>query len=353
MVIYYQVTLLYLLMVTKTRPWILLTDTQTRVYADARQYFEAYRDAARRVAAFPGWMFWKRYPKGKNYLVHAYDRTGRGTTLGGPSQENEARLQEFKAQQAEAKMRLKIAKDHLAEHARFCKAARINRVPRHVAAIIRALSEKVPSSGPLIIGAHALYAYEALSDVQFLPAVIETQNLDVVWDPSARPNDVVEAKNSAMAMPTKIEILHSVDETYKQSEERHFQARNAAGFSVDFLEASDIAPSKLPGRIAPVAAAGLDALSAATVTAIVIDQDGMPFEMRAPDPRLFAAHKRWLSDRPERRPGARDHDRSQSEAVADVIVTRKPALPQLPTLPDNPDAARLGTILRKLDLAGS
>jgi hypothetical protein len=249
-------------------------------------------------------------------------------------------------------MRLKIAKDHLAEHARFCKAARINRVPRPVAAIIRAFREKAPSGQLLVVGAHALYAYEALSGVQFLPAVIETQNLDVMWDSSAGPIAAVEGKNSAVAMPTKIEILRSVDETYTQSKERHFQVHNAAGFSVDFLEAGNAVPSNSSGRIAPVVAAGLDALSAATVSEIVIDQDGMPFEIRAPDPRLFAAHKRWLSDRPDRRPGARDHDRSQSEAVADVIVTRKPALPALPTLPDNPDAARLGTILRKLDLAG-
>jgi len=348
---YHQIMYSKYMMVTAAGAWAPLTDTQTRVYADARQYFEVYRDAVRRVAAFPGWMFWKRYPKGKSYLVHAYDRTGQGTTLGGPSEKNDARLQEFKAQQAEAKMRLKIAKDHLVEHARFCKAARINRVPRHVAAIIRAFSEKASSSQLLVVGAHALYAYEALSDVQFMPAVIETQDLDVMWDSAARPIAAVEGMNSAVATPTKIEILRSVDETYTQSEERHSQARNAAGFSVDFLEASDSTSSNSSGSSAPVVTAGLDLLSVATVSEVVIDRDGLPFEIWVPDPRLFAAHKRWLSDRPDRRPGARDHDRTQSDAVADAIVTRKPPLSALPALPNNPDAARLGTILRKLNLA--
>jgi hypothetical protein len=339
------------MIVIEPQAWTPLTDTQSRVYADARQYFEVYLSALSRVAAFPGWMFWKRYPNGKHYLMHAYDRTGKGTTLGGPSPENEARLQEFKDQQSEAKLRLKIAKVHLSEHARFCKAARINRVPRHAAAIIRAFGEKAPSAQLLVVGTHALYAYEALSDVQFLPVVMETQDLDVLWDSSARLVATVADKKSRAAVPTMIEILRTVDETYTRNEERTFQARNAAGFSVDFLEVSDTAPANPFERIAPIVAAGLDALLAETISEIVIDQDGMPLEMRVPDPRLFAAHKRWLFERPDRRPGKRDHDRSQSQAVVEVMRTRKPVLQPLPTLPDNPDAARLGTILHQLDLA--
>lgn len=339
------------MMVTAAQAWTSLTDTQTKVYADARQYFEVYRDAARRVAAFPGWMFWKRYPNGKDYLVHAYDRTGKGTTLGGPSPENEARLQEFKIQQSEAKLRLKIAKDHLSEHARFCKAARINRVPRHAAAIIRAFGEKAPSVELLVVGTHALYAYESLSNVYFLPAVMETQDLDVLWDSSARLIATIAGKTSEPAMPTMLDVLRSVDELYTRNEEHTFQARNAAGFSVDFLTVSKAAPTNRSERIAPLVVTGLDALLAETISEIVIDQDGLPLEIRVPDPRLFAAHKRWLSEQPNRHPGKRDRDRSQSDAVADMVHARKPALRPLPPLPDNPDAARVGTILRDLDLA--
>jgi hypothetical protein len=340
------------MMVTETQGWTPLTDTQSRVYGDARQYFEVYRDAVRRVAAFPGWMFWKRYPSGRHYLVHAYDRTGKGTTLGGPSPENEARLQEFKTQQSEAKLRLKIAKDHLAEHARFCKAARINRMPRHAAAIIRAFDERAPSAQLLVAGTHALYAYEALSDVQFLPALMETKDLDLMWDSSMRRIATAAGKTSEALELTMIEILRTVDGTYTRNQERTFQARNAAGFSVDFLEVSGMVPTKSSDRIEPIAAAGLDALLAETISEIVIDQDGMPLEIRVLDPRLFAAHKRWLSERPDRRPGKRDRDRSQSEAVGEVVRTRKPPLPPLPLLLDNPDAAGLGSILHEMDLAG-
>jgi len=339
------------MMVTETSAWIPLSDTQTKVYADARQYFEVYRNAARKLAEFPGWMFWKRYPNGKDYLVHAYDRTGKGTTLGGFSPENEARLQEFKIQQSESKLRLKVAKDHLAEHARFCKAARINRVPRHAAAIIRAFDEKTPSVEIRVVGTHALYAYEALSAVQFLPAVMETQDLDVLWDSSARLTATIAGKTSESEMPTVLDVLRTVDETYTRNEERTFQARNAAGFSVDFLTISDASPTNRLEKIAPIVATGLDALLAQTISEIVIDQDGLPLEIRVPDPRLFAAHKRWLSERKDRHPGKRDRDRSQSDAIADVVHTRKPVLTPLPPIPDNPEAARVGTILRDLNLA--
>lgn len=337
-------------MVITAQSWTSLTDTQTKVYADACQYFEVYRDAARRAAEFPGWMFWKRYPGGKDYLVHAYDRTGKGTTLGGRSPENEARLEAFKTQQSEAKLRLKIARDHLAEHARFCKAARINRVPRHAAAVIRAFSEKASSVELMVVGTHALYAYEALSAVYFLPAVMETQDLDVLWDSSERLIATVAGKTSEPVMPTTLEILRTVDSMYTRNEERTFQARNAAGFSVDFLAANEASPGNKSERITPLVVTGLDALMAATISEIVIDQDGLPLEIRAPDPRLFAAHKVWLSERPDRHPGKRDRDRSQSAAVADVLHKRRPALPPLPPLPDNPDAARLGAILHHMDL---
>ncbi|MSQ51617.1 MAG: hypothetical protein EXR28_06990, partial [Betaproteobacteria bacterium] len=104
-------------------------------------------------------------------------------------------------------------------------------------------------------------------------------------------------------------------------------------------------------RIEPLTISGLDALMAATISEIVIDQDGLPLEIRVPDPRLYAAHKQWLSDLPDRSPGKRDRDRSQSKAVVDLVRTRKPVLSPLPLLPDNPDAARLGTLLNDLHLA--
>mgnify|MGYP001613471959 CR=1 FL=1 len=126
---------------------------------------------------------------------------------------------------------------------------------------------------------------------------METQDLDVLWDSSARLIATIAGKTSESTMPRLLDVL------------------------------------------------------AATISEIVIDQDGLPFEIRVPDPRLYAAHKRWLSEQPNRPPGKRDRDRSQSEAVADLVLTRKPVLSPLPPLPDNPDAARLGTILRNLDLA--
>ena len=43
------------MIVIEPRAWTPLTDTQSRVYADARQYFEVYRSALSRVHVIQGW----------------------------------------------------------------------------------------------------------------------------------------------------------------------------------------------------------------------------------------------------------------------------------------------------------
>ena len=78
------------------------------------------------------------------------------------------------------------------------------------------------------MGTHALYAYESLSDIHFLPAVMETQDLDVLWDSSARLIATIAGKTSESTMPRLLDVL------------------------------------------------------AATISEIVIDQDGLPLEIRAP-----------------------------------------------------------------------
>lgn len=323
-----------------------LSDTQGQVLADARQQFDLYRAAQQRVAEFPGWMFWKKYPSGRNYLVHAYDRTGKGTTLGAESSENEAKLVAFKTQQADAKLRFKMAKEKVAEQARFCKAARINRVPRLLASIVRAFSATGVQA--LVMGSSALYVYEVLYRVQFSSPLLEPAKLTLVLrssgsDPSAQGTSI---PNRAHA-PS--EILRSIDQSFTKSGE---VISNNAGFTVEFLELVDATPKTRSNMLEENAAGllmGIDPVAA--VTEVVIDQDGLPLEMRAPDPRFFAANKRWLSEQESRSPGERERDRLQSDAVAAVVRTGTVALRVLPKLPDNSDSARLGSILRELDLA--
>lgn len=327
--------------------WTPLSDAQTRVFADARQQFDLYRAAHRRMAEFPGWMFWKKYPSGRSYLVHAYDRTGKGTTLGGASAENDAKLLAFKTQQADAKLRFKMARDKVAEQARYCKAARINRVPRLVAAIVRAFTEQATAFQSFVIGSCALYVYEGLYDVQFSASVLEPARLTLVlyFSDSKLPTQEKSTGDKALV---PIEILRSIDDSFTEYGE---VISNHAGFAVEILELIDANARTHLNAIegtAPVVLMGIDP---AAFTEVVIDQDGLPLEMRAPDPRLFAANKRWLSEQESRSPEERERDGLQSDAVAAVMRSPAVSVGALPKLLDSPNSARLGSILRELDLA--
>ena len=57
--------------------------------------------------------------------------------------------------------------------------------------------------------------------------------------------------------------------------------------------------------------------------AAVVDEKGLPFPMRVPNPRAFALHKAWLSGQPTRKPLKRPCDIEQARAIG---VLRKDAL---------------------------
>lgn len=314
--------------------WLALTDTQTRTSTDARQYYDVLRIAEAKLAEYPGWLFWKKYPNGREYLVHALDRTGRGTTRGSRSGENEEYYESFKTAQDDAKLRVKMAREKVQEFARFCKAARINRFPRAATSVVRAFANAGLEKNFLVAGTHALYAYESLADVQFLAQVLETADLDLLWD-ADEPLEIVMKGDAAAVSPEDgaLGILKGIDKTYTRNEERTFQAINASGFVVDFLRPLHPTEPPLIGkddRLNPIAITGLDWLLEGVMDVVAIDHEGIPMNLRVPDPRIFAAHKLWLSQRPDRKPGKRDRDASQAAALAQLLRERTPVLPVLP-----------------------
>ncbi len=314
--------------------WISLSDTQTRTSTDARQYYDVLQIAEAKLADYPGWLFWKKYPNGREYLVHAFNRTGRGTTRGSRSAENEGYYKSFTTAQDDAKMRVKMARERVEEFSRFCKAARINRFPKAATRVVRAFAKAGLAKNFLVAGTHALYAYESLADVQFLAQVLETADLDLLWD-ADEPLEMVMESESDMASPEDgaLGVLKGVDKTYTRNEERTFQAINASGFVVDLLRPLHPTHPPLIGkddRLNPIAITGLDWLLEGAMDVVAIDHDGVPMNLRVPDPRIFAAHKLWLSQRPDRKPGKRDRDASQAAALAQLLQERKPVLPTLP-----------------------
>jgi hypothetical protein len=327
--------------------WLPLNDTQVRSTTDLRQYYDLLVLAETQLAQYPGWLFWKKYPNGREYLVHAYDRTGRGTTMGSRSSKNEAHFQAFKTGQDDAKMRVKLAREQLVEQARFAKAARINRFPRQATQVLRAFADQGWQKNFLVAGTHALYAYESLADVHLIPRILETADLDLLWDVKERLTVVVKGEDQdADPALGALGVLKKADKTYTRNEERTFQAINASHFVVDFLRPLEPMEPPLIGeddRLNPMALKGLDWLLTGAMDVVVIDYEGLPMTVKVPDPRIFAAHKLWLSERLDRKPGKRDRDAAQAETVAALIKERRPVLPSLPAVEElTPQLTHLG-----------
>lgn len=332
-----------------TRPYFTeFVDAQREVLADARKLYEALRSAEAVAAAYPGWMFWKRYPTGRRYLVHAYDRTGRGTTLGGETPENEQRLEEFKQEQEEAKTRLKIMKQRAKEHARFVKAARLNRFPRTAAALLRAI-ERDPARKPVVVNAFALFAYELRLGVLFAPRLIEIDTLTV----ALHSNTAASEGELSETRPTFAQFLHQADRTIAL-DEKAMIAVSDAGLRVHFLDHEDAAFVAEAGPLArshPLTYTGPDRDPAPIIREMVIDQDGAPLDIAVPDPRVFAAHQYLLAESVEVAPESRARHQYLADAVTEALHAQQGRLPPVEPLSSTSATTRLGTILNDVVLA--
>ena len=327
---------------------------QRREIVNTYQRFEALREAERRLHGFRGSLIWSR-TNGTEYLLKsAYDRQGkrRQRSLGPRSADTEALKATFETERASAEARVKDLKAVMIRQASINRALRIGRMPVESAKILRALDRAGLLGGKLrVLGSLALYAYEAVAGVRLDAAYLDTGDINLLFQPRAHLSLAGEA--DLHSAPTRaldtslLKILQSVDRSFARSAQP-FRAVNRDGFLVDL-----ITPLREPPRAAnpdrlgsdpdDLAAVEIEGLSwhesAPAFEAIVIDARGEPCRIVASDPRVFAAHKLWLSERRDREAVKRDRDAAQARAVGALVARHMPHLPferadlrMLPTL---------------------
>jgi hypothetical protein len=302
-----------------------MNDDQRRIFIDTTQMHAAYVDSVVKSRACRGGMHWKK-AMGREYLFRTVDRYGNGKSLGPRSKQTEAIYDDFHRNKEQAIERQKHLKARLKEQARFCKAARIARVPRIVTAILRLLEQHQLLGHSLqIIGTNALYAYEARAGVFFERGLLATQDMDVLWDnrPKLRlfASDDVDIKGF-------IDILKKADRSFDLLGKQLFRAVNRSGYMVDLVKPEPKSILERENRKMGIAddlvAAEIRNLqwlvSAPKFSQIVIGDDGFPGTMVVPDPRAFAIHKLWLSQQADREPVKRERDHSQASAVCKLIL---------------------------------
>ena len=320
-----------------SNPSVEMNEDQRRIFIDTAQLHEAFMDAFARSRAYRGGMHWKK-SKGKEYLFRSLDRSGHGKSLGPRSEETESIHAEFHQNKQQVLDRLNHLTGQLKAQARFCKAARIARVPRIVTSILRLLEQhQLLGRHLLVIGTNALYGYEAKAAVFLAQGLLATRDMDVLWD--VRPRLRLFADDSIDGSGL-IHILKKADRSFELSGKESFRAVNRSGYMVDLVKPEPRSVLKKEerhmGGSDDLFAAEIENLqwlvSAPKFSQVVIGEDGFPATLAAPDPRAFAIHKLWLSRRKDREPVKKKRDYSQALAVCRLILQY---LPQYPFSPDD------------------
>jgi hypothetical protein len=297
-----------------------LTAEQRRIVVDAVQLYQHFLDLRQEYQEFRGGLHWKQVGS-REYLIKTLDREGHQQSLGPRSPKTEETLRRFTERKKELREQIKILEGEITTRAKFCVAAGVNRVPRIAADIVRLLDSKgVLGTHLVVLGSHALYAYEMAAGVQLKAGLLQTNDLDTLLDTKADLEIAGDVRSAGL-----LGLIQKVDKTFRLVRQRSFRAVNSKGFMVDLIRAplSDGKVTSL-GRNEDLVAEplqGLDWLAdAPRMTQIVIAENGYPVRFIVPDPRVFALHKIWLSTNPTRDPLKRKRDFHQGEAVAALAL---------------------------------
>ncbi len=303
-----------------------ISPLQAKVELDLMQTYQAYVQALCRGKSYTGGMSWKKQ-NGAEYLIRLTGRDGRGKSLGRRSEQTETLYGNFYAQKQTMVDRVATLKNALSDHASMARSIKLGRVPVIVADVLRvAEDEGVLGKNLMVIGTHALYAFEASAGVRFDANLMATTDIDFLWD--ARSKLVFADPVGDFAVGGLLALIKRVDASFEPVAHTPYSAVNKNGFYVDLVKTSPNPPWKLnePEKMAPhdLTPAWIDEVkwfvASEKFTAYAIDQRGMPVKIVCPDPRVFALYKAWLSQQDSRDPKKRQRDLLQSRAVADLLV---------------------------------
>jgi hypothetical protein len=312
-----------------------LNSDQRREFVNTRQRFEAHRLAVARRNSLRGSMVWST-SRGHDYLMRVgYDKAGhrKQKSLGPRSAQTELLKAEFDRRRSESQRAYEAIQQVMTRQAAVNRALGLGRVPLLSARILRALdSSGLLGSGIRVLGTHALYAYEAVAGVHVDAGLTATEDVDLLLDARKRLDF---AATEDFEETSLIKLLQKIDKSFVRTKQR-FRAVNDEGFMVDLVRPMRTPPwkeepanvSSDPDDLFAVEITGLAwHENAPPFEAVAIDERGQPLRIVTSDPRVFAAHKCWLSTRADREPVKRRRDALQARCVAALTTIHLPHLP--------------------------
>jgi hypothetical protein len=308
-----------------------LSGDQIRQLINTEQTYDAFRRAQSERERYRGAMAWKRV-RGREYLYRK--RAGVWKSLGPRGPDTVLAYESFHSGRSAARERVASLDGVIRGQAPVNRAMRLGRVPWAAARLLRRLEKKgVLGHGISVVGTNALFAYERMAGAHFAGSEVTTTDIDLLFD--ARDRLRLLAPN--LQDEGLLGILHQVDDTFEMLAPGSFRAVNSAGFIVDLVKPMPKAPgltqerARLGQRADDMTAAEIEGLAwlqnSPQIDSVVVDERGFPLPISAPDPRAFALHKLWLSERLDRDPLKRRRDARQAVAVAAAVIRYVPQLP--------------------------
>lgn len=311
-----------------------ISDEARRQYLDARATFEAWEDARIKAADVRGGMFWKRQGT-TEYLIRTSTRKAQ-KSLGPRSDETMRIYESFTARKTQAEQRLSDLTARLTHHQKLNRVLQVGRAPRLLVEILNQIDKSGLSEHFIVVGTHALYAYEAAVGVRFGESdALATNDIDLLWDTRKRISffDKMGYMGSSM-----LNIIKKVDPSFEIRQDQKYTAVNSKGFEVDIIrrEAKDDDPHPLrlsdkEDEFYAVQArkAGI-LLDGPRFSAMIVATTGHMARMNTVSPILFAKFKKWMSEQSDREPLRRRRDVLQSDRVEELVREYLPHLVETP-----------------------
>ena len=302
-----------------------------RQYIDAVAVFEALEDATRVAAQTRGGMYWHAggiSNPAEKYLIRT-SPSGVEKSLGPRTPKLMAIYEKFIQKKQENTERVRHLKAALEKQQRLNRAQRVGRVDPLVIQVLNRLTSTQLSEHFLVVGTHAMYAYEAAAGVRVDSEAVATRDIDLLWDTRKR---LMFSTQLAKIDRSMLNVLRKVHASFRLRSGQKYTAVNQDGFEIDIIRREQAQDDPHPIKLNAIQAQNdiedfwvaqarraHVLMDGPSYSAVVVATNGAMARMHTVHPKTFVSFKQWMSKQKDREPLKRRRDALQAQTVATMI----------------------------------
>lgn len=305
------------------------TSRQNTQLLNAEATYLALLDAKNRAKPYQGSMFWREV-NGKKYLMR-WTPPDQQKSLGPLTAENYDAVENFRKNKEETQLRVQSLSEEMDVHKKLNKALRVGRVPDVVVSTINAIQDAGLEKHFMVIGTHAIFAYETAAGVLFPGDALATEDIDILLDTRKKVKFFTQMKRLDASF---LQILQKADKSFRILEGQLYTAINDKGFQVDVVRRmagdQDPHPLRLSDNeedLWPVqVSSGEKLLSARPFEQTIVSGNGQMAIMHTVHPLDFVRIKQLIGKKLGRDPLKARKDLLQASLVRQLVDTYLPHL---------------------------